>query len=301
MRRVPTALSSIASLAFCPHKPLLALAGWTGFVLIDTAQLREEKPTFRHIHTRDGLTKCAWHPTQSGLLACAGMDGVIELYNTRGTLQRQLVNMPGQQGPMTALAFTTHGERLAFGGGWWEESGCVLVVATNTWLGQTAFYQHSNQVGALCFTTPTMLATGAADRSVQFDDITTSQQAWHFPVRARVQDMTVSPDGTTLAVAAGSLVRLLTLRSDGLPEDATGLQCKGHQQAVRAIAFAPDGQTLASVGEDHVLHFWDTTTGAAKDVLDPQLGSLHTVAYAPDGLTVAVGGERGVLALVDVE
>lgn len=301
MRLFQPSLGPLSSLAFAPHQPLLAIGGSDVVLFVDWRALCNGELTQQRVNTREAITHLAWHPTQRGLLACAGMDGVVELYSPRGRLRKQLVGLTGQHGPMATLAFSPEGEWLALGGGWWDEAGCVVIVATATWERTTDFHHHINQVGTLCFTRSTMLATGAADRCLQFDDLHAQQMVWQSTLQARVQDLALAPDGAQLAVAAGSTIRLYPLRANGVPETFDPFQMRGHTQAIRALAYSPDGSTLASVSEDATLRFWDVRAGVPKSVLDLRSGPLRSVAYAPDGLTVACTGERGTLVLVDGE
>jgi RNA polymerase sigma factor (sigma-70 family) len=61
----------------------------------------------------------------------------------------------------------------------------------------------------------------------------------------------------------------------------------------RALAFSPDGATLAGGGwGDARLHLWDTATGKELKVF-PKIGEdIRSVAFAPDGKTVAAAGDR---------
>jgi len=59
-------------------------------------------------------------------------------------------------------------------------------------------------------------------------------------------------------------------------------------QPVRAMAFAPDNLTLATAGDDGLLHLWSAENGAAFETLKGHRGAVLAVAFAND-LTLASG------------
>ncbi|MFJ6782875.1 WD40 repeat domain-containing protein [Streptomyces yangpuensis] len=59
----------------------------------------------------------------------------------------------------------------------------------------------------------------------------------------------------------------------------------GHSDAVSALAFSPDGHTLASGGADGTVRFWDTATGKQTGLTEHEDPVLH-LAYSGDGSTL---------------
>ena len=75
----------------------------------------------------------------------------------------------------------------------------------------------------------------------------------------------------------------------------------GHQQIVKAVAFSPDGQLLASgsegpsphdrLGEDTV-RIWQVATGASMQILRHGRG-VRGIAFSPDGQLLATAQPDG--------
>lgn len=67
-----------------------------------------------------------------------------------------------------------------------------------------------------------------------------------------------------------------------------------HEGQVWAVAFSPDGQTLASGGGFEGIHLWDTTTGESKGPpLIAPTAQVESIAFGPNGQTLFVATGRG--------
>src|ERR1700690_4197851 len=64
----------------------------------------------------------------------------------------------------------------------------------------------------------------------------------------------------------------------------------GHSSAVGGVAFSPDGQFLASAGNDHIAKIWRVSDGTLVVTLSGSSSPLTSVAYTPDGQTLVAGG-----------
>jgi WD40 repeat protein len=90
------------------------------------------------------------------------------------------------------------------------------------------------------------------------------------------------------------------------PHDPCPVECamlRGHTSPVGAVAFAPDGRTLASgggwLGRPGELNLWDVATGQVRTRLDAP-APVWSVAIAPDGRTLATGAVDGSVRLWDL-
>jgi WD40 repeat protein len=145
----------------------------------------------------------------------------------------------------------------------------------------------------------TLLASQASDATIRVLDVATGQErvpklrhdqiSWD-----QTTSLAFSPDGSILAV--GGLRGAPTATSPSpihLWDLASGKELHhfpAHRNLVRSLSFAPDGQTLASVGQEPVIRLWDVATGREKI---PHVGherSIWCLAVSPTDGTVYTGG-----------
>jgi WD40 repeat protein len=119
--------------------------------------------------------------------------------------------------------------------------------------------------------------------------------ALHFTLTHTSPAVALSPDGATLAVALDWGVRLFDLAKK---RERAAL--KGHKGAVAAVAFSPDGQTVATGSWDGTVRLWDAATGREAGGFAWPVGKVYSLAYAPDGGRLAAGGDTGAVVVWDV-
>jgi WD40 repeat protein len=116
------------------------------------------------------------------------------------------------------------------------------------------------------------------------------------PITHNCPALAISPDGTTLAAAVDWAVRLYDV--DRRQERAV---LKGHKGVVSAVAFSPDGATVATGGWDEAVRLWDAGTGRERAAFRWPVGKVYSLAYAADGLRLAAGGDLGTVVVWDLD
>jgi eukaryotic-like serine/threonine-protein kinase len=151
------------------------------------------------------------------------------------------------------------------------------------------------------------LASGGKDGRIRLWDAGTLQpRAEWASGQVEVNEVAFAPDGHTLASAGddgtvclwdlrtGQRRALLRPRRIGDRIAAAGEK----DGELTALAFAPDGKTIAAGGTAGWVWLWDAASGAAKTGRDLHVGPIHYLAYAPDGRTLACANSSRRIPLV---
>jgi WD40 repeat protein len=185
------------------------------------------------------------------------------------------------------LAYSPDGRVIATGGG----DGDVRLWEAATRKPLAELEGHTNYVKTLAFSPDgKTLATGCDDRTVKLWDVSSGKERATFAdFDHQIYALAFSPDGALLAVAVRDSRTILLL-------DATNGRVRDRFQQPKgvvsvALAFAPDGKTLASGegGERYAVTLWDVQTGRPQTVLRGHTDSVLTVAFSRDGKLLASG------------
>jgi hypothetical protein len=181
-------------------------------------------------------------------LAAGGQNEVVLIDPATGNIMGRL---SGQDGKVTALAFSPDGSNLAVASGVPAASGIVRVY----------FFPPSG----IPINKPEVVINAHKDI---------------------VLGLAFSPDGNTLATCGYD--RLVKLWDVNTGKERRAL--KDHSDAVYRVAFSPDGKLLASGGADRAVKVWDVPTGTRLYTLGESTDWVYAVAWHPDGKHLAAAG-----------
>jgi WD40 repeat protein len=100
--------------------------------------------------------------------------------------------------------------------------------------------------------------------------------------RGMIRAAAFSPDGKTVALASGKTARFFDVESGR--DLGRALE---HGPEITALAWARDGKTVATGGEDGAIRFWSRATGKPTGKPLPHPQEVLALAYGPDGNTLA--------------
>src|SRR5262249_53700226 len=85
----------------------------------------------------------------------------------------------------------------------------------------------------------------------------------------------------------------------GPPQDAhTQVDGRGFLHlGVLRIAIAPDGKTMASVGQDRTIRLWEMASGKEIRVIQAHEDTVRAGAFSPNGKTLATGSRDRTIRL----
>ncbi|KAG2052833.1 WD40 repeat-like protein [Suillus hirtellus] len=156
---------------------------------------------------------------------------------------------------------------------------------------------HEEAVYGVTFIPGTrLLVTGSTDKSLWMWDLDTGKQVGELLLGhgAQVWAVSASHDGRWIVSGGGNgSILVWEVATNKRELKRVPVLCKGHENAVQGVVFAPDNKTFASASEDKTVCVWKRETG--KIALGPlRVGGdafVNSVSYSPDGAKLAAGRE----------
>lgn len=194
--------------------------------------------------------------TSSGdMLATSGNDGQVFLWDARTFQLLYQLEVEDPAFPVLSLSFSPNGGVLAGG----SELGSVRLWNTSTGTVQYDLQPASEGDVQTAFSPDgaTLATANGAKPGVELWQVSSGQRVGVIATNQAIYGLMFTPDSSLLiggGHSTGVLVWDVASRSQVH-------QWMGHRSAVLDVSVSPDGNTLATIGDDHTLRLWHMSTG----------------------------------------
>jgi WD40 repeat protein len=302
-------IEEVVPVAFSPDGKTLACGSGRTACLWDLEVYREVGRFHGH---RWAIWSLAFSP-DGARLATGSFDNLVKLWDV--DTRQELQTLRGHERPVNAIAFSSDGNTLAST----CDEGVIQLWDVTPEREAGVLPGHGRTVRCVAFSLDgKLLASGTgpnwdheADQpeAVRIWDVASEEEIATLPGHAGgILSVAFTPDGKILASgSADQTVRLWTVErgsgfEDAIPAIVAKELCtlQRHAARIHAVAFAPDGLSLASGGEDGLLNLWSVGCPSESVAFQERGAGVHSLAFSPSGRMLASGHADGTVGLWEV-
>nr|MDJ0596922.1 hypothetical protein [Pleurocapsa sp. MO_226.B13] len=223
-------------------------------------------------------------------IASGSEDNTVRLWDLEGNPVSKPLR--GHTDYVNSIAFSSNGHYIVTGSRdetvrLWNLEGDLIKV----------FEGHQNEVLSVAFSRDDYIVSAGHDGMLLWDLKGNLIQSFSRLVNQRVNSVAFSPDGKTIASAAGTTVKFWDRQGNllGIPVNKeTGEPIEElHAWAVNSVAFSPDGKYLATNGNDNFVKLLDLKTKTVYKTFSEE-DSIDSVSFDKDSQHIAIVGGKTV-------